>query len=238
MSTRTKRPVPGALAAAFPHTIPIMTGFLFLGMTYGILARSAGLDFWQPALTSTVVYAGSMEFLTVGLLTASFAPLNAFALTLLVNARHLFYGISLLERYRGTGAKKPYLIFGLSDETFSVNCSAELAPGVDRNWFYFFVTLLDQLYWMGGVWAGAAFGSLVSFNTEGLDFVMTAMFVVIFINQWKKERDHTASLLGLGLSLACLLLFDAQDFVLPAMAALLAALTALRPLLEKKEAKA
>ena len=233
---RKHSPAARALAAAFPHTVPIMTGFLFLGMTYGILARSAGLAFWHPALTSTAVYAGSMEFLTVGLLTGSFAPFNALALTLLVNARHLFYGISMLEKYKGTGAAKPYLIFGLSDETFSVNCSAELGDTIDRRWFYFFVTLLDQLYWMAGVWAGAAFGSLVSFNTEGLDFVMTAMFVVIFINQWQKEKDHTASLLGLALPLACLLVFGAQDFVLPAMLALLAALSALRPLLERKEA--
>ena len=233
---RKNSPAGRALAAAFPHTIPIMTGFLFLGMTYGILARSAGLAFWHPALTSTVIYAGSMEFLTVGLLTGGFAPLNAFALTLLVNARHLFYGVSMLEKYRNVGAAKPYLVFGLSDETFSVNCSAEPAPDVSRPWFYFFVTLLDQLYWMCGVWAGAAFGSLVSFNTEGLDFVMTAMFVVIFINQWKKEKDHTASLLGLGLPLVSLLVFGAQDFVLPAMLALLAALSALRPLLERKEA--
>ncbi len=233
---KTHSPAARALAAAFPHTVPIMTGFLFLGMTYGILARSAGLAFWHPALTSTAVYAGSMEFLTVGLLTGSFAPLNALALTLLVNARHLFYGISMLEKYKGVGAAKPYLVFGLSDETFSVNCSAELGNEIDRRWFYFFVTLLDQLYWMAGVWAGAAFGSLVSFNTEGLDFVMTAMFVVIFINQWQKEKDHTASLLGLALPLGCLLVFGAQDFVLPAMLALLAALSALRPVLERKEA--
>lgn len=236
MANRTRSPALKALAAAFPHTIPIMTGFLFLGMTYGILARSAGLSFWQPALTSTAVYAGSMEFLTVGLLTGAFAPLNALALTLLVNARHLFYGVSLLEKYKDTGAAKPYLIFGLSDETFSVNCSAQLGDAIDRRWFYFFVTLLDQLYWMAGVWAGAAFGTLVHFNTEGLDFVMTAMFVVIFINQWRREKNHAASLLGLGLSTACLVIFGAQDFVLPAMAALLAALSALRPLLEEKEA--
>ena len=177
-----------------------------------------------------------MEFLTVGLLTGAFAPLNALALTLLVNARHLFYGVSLLEKYKDTGAAKPYLIFGLSDETFSVNCSAQLGDVIDRRWFYFFVTLLDQLYWVAGVWAGAAFGTLVQFNTEGLDFVMTAMFVVIFINQWRREKNHTASLLGLGLSIACLVIFGAQDFVLPAMAALLAALSALRPLLEEKEA--
>ncbi len=233
---RKNSPALKALAAAFPHTIPILTGFLFLGMTYGILARSAGLPFRHPALTSVLVFAGSMEFLTVDLMGAAFAPLNALALTLLVNARHLFYGISMLDKYKGTGAKKPYLIFALCDETFSVNCTAELPLGVDRNWFYFFVSLLDQLYWVCGVWAGAAFGSLVSFNTEGLDFVMTAMFVVIFINQWQKEKNHIASLLGLGLSLLCLVVFGAQDFVLPAMLALLAALSVLRPLLEKKEA--
>ena len=230
---RKNSPAGRALAAAFPHTIPIMTGFLFLGMTYGILARSAGLAFWHPALTSTVIYAGSMEFLTVGLLTGGFAPLNAFALTLLVNARHLFYGVSMLEKYRSVGAAKPYLVFGLSDETFSVNCSAEPAPDVSRPWFYFFVTLLDQLYWMCGVWAGAAFGSLVSFNTEGLDFVMTAMFVVIFLEQWWKDKNHTSALMGLGLSALCLAAFGPDGFIIPAMLAIMAMLTLARRPLEK-----
>ena len=225
---RKHSPAARALAAAFPHTVPIMTGFLFLGMTYGILARSAGLAFWHPALTSTAVYAGSMEFLTVGLLTGSFAPFNALALTLLVNARHLFYGISMLEKYKGTGAAKPYLIFGLSDETFSVNCAAEIPEDIDKGWFMFFVTILDQCYWVLGTLLGSLVGMAISFNTEGLDFVMTAMFVVIFIEQWQKDKSHIPAWAGLGLTAISLFAFGPDSFLIPAMIAIWVVLTLLR----------
>ena len=179
-----------AFKAAFPFTIPIFAGFWFLGMTYGIYMNVSGFPFWYPMIMSITIFAGSMEFVAVNLLLGAFNPLQAFLLTLMVNARHLFYGISMLDKYRGTGAKKPYLIFGMCDESFSINYTADIPKGVDKGWFMFFVTLLNQCYWFFGTSLGAIFGSFIHFNTEGLDFVMTAMFVVIFLEQWLKEKNH------------------------------------------------
>lgn len=222
-----------AFRCAFPYTIPIFAGFWFLGLTYGIYMNVSGFSFWYPMLMSLTIFAGSMEFVTVNLLLGAFDPLQALALTLMINARHLFYGISMLDKYRGTGWKKCYLIFGMCDESFSINCSAEIPKDVDRGWFMFFVTLLNHFYWFSGATLGGIFGSLLHFNTEGLEFVMTAMFVVIFLEQWRKERRHTSALLGLALPLLCLILFGADNFIIPAMAALLLALTGLRRKLEQ-----
>lgn len=222
-----------ALIAAFPHTIPVLAGFSFLGMTYGIFMSVSGFSFWYPMLISLTVFAGSMQFVTVNLLLGAFNPLQALAMTVMINARHLFYGLSMLDKYRGMGWKKVYLIFALCDETFSVNCTAEIPEDVDRGWFYFFVSFLDQCYWCVGATLGGIFGSLIQFNTEGLDFVMTAMFVVIFTEQWLKAEQHASALLGLGLSLLCLLAFGADRFIIPSMLAIIAALTALRRPLEK-----
>ena len=222
-----------ALRAAFPHTVPILTGFLFLGMTYGVYMASLGFSWIYPTLMALTIYAGSMEFVTANLLLGAFNPLQALAMTLMVNARHLFYGLAMLDRFRGLGWKKLYLIFGMCDETFSVTCSTRAPEGVDEGWFMTFVTLLDQLYWVLGAALGGLCGTLLTLNTEGLDFVMTAMFVVIFLENWLKEENHTSSLLGLGLPLVCLVLFGAQSFILPSMAAILLALTALRGRLEK-----
>lgn len=232
-------PAPGragqALRAAFPHTIPILAGFLFLGITYGIYMNVSGFPVWYTLLMSLTVFAGSVEFVAVNLLLGAFNPLQAFLMTLMLNARHLFYGLSMLEKYRGYGWRTVYLIFGMCDESFSINCSAEPPEGVDRGWFMFFVTALNHLYWVTGATLGGVFGSLLQFNTEGLDFVMTAMFVVIFLDQWLKERRHTSSLLGLGLSLACLLVFGADGFIIPAMLAILGMLTLLRAPLTRME---
>jgi len=155
-------------------------------------------------------------------------------MTLMINARHLFYGISMLERYKGSGAKKPYLIFALCDETFSVNCSVDIPEDADRHWFMFYVTLLDQLYWVAGTLLGAAFGSFISFNTAGLDFVMTAMFVVIFLEQWLKEKKHYTALIGMGASISCLLLFGPDTFLIPTMVCILGLLTLLRRPIERE----
>ena len=229
---KTKDYLP-ALKAAFPHTIPIMAGFLFLGITYGIFMRVSGFGFIYPILTSVVIFAGSMEFVTVNLLLGAFNPLQALMMTLMVNARHIFYGLSMLEKYRIPGLKRLYLIFGMCDESFSINCSAEPPENVDKNLFMFFVTLLDHAYWVAGCTLGGIFGSLLSFNTEGLDFAMTAMFVVIFLENWLKEKKHTSSLLGIGLTVFCLILFGPTKFTIPAMLAILAALTLLRRPIEK-----
>lgn len=223
-----------AAKAAFPYTIPIFAGFWFLGLTYGIYMNVSGFSFWYPMLMSLTIFAGSIEFVTVNLLLGTFNPIQALAVTLMINARHLFYGISMLDRYRGTGWKKPYLIFGMCDESFSINCSAQIPEGVDRGWFMFFVTLFNHLYWFTGSTLGGIFGSFLSFNTKGLDFVMTAMFVVIFLENWLNEQEHTSSLLGLGISLICLLAFGAERFLIPAMLGILAVLTLLRYSPERK----
>ncbi len=217
-----------AFRAAFPHTIPIFAGFWFLGMTYGIYMNVSGFSFWYPMLMSLFIFAGSMEFVAVNLLLGAFDPLQALAMTLMINARHLFYGISMLDRYRGQGWKKIYLIFGMCDESFSINYTAEIPEDVDSGWFMLFVTLLNHFYWFFGATLGGVFGSFIHFNTEGLDFVTTAMFVVIFLEQWMKEKKHISAVVGILLSLLCLIAFGADNFVIPAMLAIFVSLTLLQ----------
>ncbi|MCI6739683.1 MAG: AzlC family ABC transporter permease [Bacteroidales bacterium] len=224
-----------AFRAALPYTLPIFAGFWFLGLTYGVYMQASGFSFWYPMLMSLTIFAGSMEFVTVNLLLGAFNPLQAFAMTLMINARHLFYGLAMLDQYKGTGWKKFYLIFGMCDESFSINCTAQVPPGVDRGWFMFFVTLLNHFYWFFGSTLGGIFGSFLRFDTTGLDFVMTAMFVVIFLEQWWKDESHTGALIGLGVSLVCLAAFGADGFIIPSMLGILLLLTAARPRLERKE---
>ncbi len=206
-----------AFQAALPHTIPIAVGFLFLGMSYGFLMRSKGFSVWYPMFMSLFIFAGSMEFVTVNLLLSAFQPVYGFLLALMVNARHLFYGIFMLDQYRNVGWKKFYLIYGMCDESFTVNCSVTPPPEVDRGWFMFFVTLLNQVYWVGGATFGALLGYVIRFETKGIEFVMTALFVVMFLNQWEESKDHRFALTGLGCSLFCLLVFGSGGFILPAM---------------------
>ena len=225
-----------ALRAAFPYTVPILAGFLFLGTAYGVYMNVSGFPAVYPMVMSLTIFAGSMEFVAVNLLLGAFDPLGALALTLMVNARHLFYGIAMLDKYRSVpGWKRKYLIFGMCDESFSINCAAQVPEGVDRGWFYFFVTLLNQCYWVCGATLGGLFGSLLDFDLEGLEFVMTALLTVLFLEQLLKEKDHTSALLGLGMSLLCLLVFGSESFVIPSMLAILGGLTLLRGPLEKKE---
>ncbi len=224
-----------AFKAAFPYTIPIFAGFWFLGLTYGIYMNVSGFSFLYPMLMSITIFAGSMEFITANMLLGSFNPVQAFLMTLMINARHLFYGISMLDRFRGTGLKKLYLIFGMCDETFSINYTAEIPSDVDRGWFMFFVTLLNHFYWFSGSALGGIFGSFIHFDTEGLDFVMTAMFVVIFMEQWLKDKQHISALLGLGISILCLLIFGADNFIIPSMAAMLLMLIGMRKPIERRE---
>lgn len=223
-----------ALLTAFPHTIPIFAGFWFLGLTYGIYMNISGFNFLYPMLMSLTIFAGSIEFITVNMLLGAFNPIQALAMTLMINARHLFYGISMLDKYKGTGRKKLYLIFGMCDESFSINYTANIPKDIDKGWFMFFVTLLNHFYWFFGATLGGICGSLIKFNTEGLDFVMTAMFVVIFIEQWLKDKKHINSLLGLLISLLCLIAFGANNFIIPSMISIVAMLTFIRNPLEKE----
>ena len=194
----SKSPAVAALKAAFPHTIPIFAGFLFLGMTYGVYMRTSGFSFWYPMIMSVVIFGGSLEFVATSMLLAPFAPVQVFLTAVMLQARHLFYGISMLDKYKGTGWKKPYLIFGMCDETFSITCSADVPPEVDRSWFYLWVTVLDWCYWVTGAALGGLLGGLFPFDTKGLDFVMTAMFVVIFVDNLLKEKQHWSSLIGIA----------------------------------------
>lgn len=225
-----------ALKAAIPHTIPIFAGFWFLGMAYGIYMNVSGFSFLYPMIMSIVIFGGSLEFVTVEMLLSPFAPISVFVMALLIQARHLFYGLSMLEKYKGLGWKKIYLIYAMCDETFSINYTAEIPEGVDRGWFLFFVSLLDQLYWVFGATLGGLVGSLLTFDTTGISFVMTAMFVVIFLEQWLKEKHHISAYIGLVVSAICLFLFGADSFMIPTMVVILALLAMLRKPLERREA--
>lgn len=227
-----------AFRAAFPVTVPILAGFAFLGIAYGVFMNVSGFGVGYTFWMSLLIFAGSMEFVAVGLLLGPFNPLGALLLTLMVNARHLFYGLSMLEKYKGTGWKKPYLIFGMCDESFSINYSANIPQGIDRSWYLFFVTLLNHFYWVAGATVGGLLGSFVRFDLAGLEFVMTALFVVIFVEQWMKQKVHDSAIIGIGLSVLSLVLFGGERFIIPAMIAILAVLTLTRKATERKYAEA
>lgn len=222
-----------AFLAAFPLTIPVMTGYLVLGAAYGILMDSKGFSLLWSLLASVFVYAGSMQFVTVTLLAAGFDPIGAFLMTLAVNARHIFYGVSMLKQYRGLGSVKPYLVFSLTDETFSIVCSAKVPEGVDPKWFYLFISLLNQIYWVIGTLLGGLLGSLLTFNTKGIDFVLTALFVVILINQWRSATNHLPALIGIGSAILCRVVFGANNFIIPSMLCILCCVTIMRNPLER-----
>ena len=195
---------------AFVRSLPIMAGYIVLGLGFGVLLQSKGYGAGWALVMSGLIYAGSMQYVAIDLLAGGASLISAAIMTLMVNARHLFYGISMLERYKDTGAAKPYLIFALTDETYSVVCSGSVPEGVDRKKYYFWVSLLNQLYWIAGGVAGALLGSVLPFDTTGIDFSMTALFLVVMTEQWKASRDHTPALVGLGVSLVCLLVFGSS----------------------------
>ncbi len=205
-------------------------------MAYGLLMSKSGFSPLWPLFMAMFVFSGSVEFVAVRMLQGAFHPLQSFVIALLICARHLFYGISMLDRFRGMGWKKFFLIFGMCDETFSINYTANIPQGVDHGWFMLWVTVLDWSYWVTGATMGAVAGDLISFNTEGLGFVMTAMFVTIFVEQWMKERRHAGSLLGTLISVGCLVVFGAEQFVIPTMVVMLIVFMSVRNLLEKEDA--
>lgn len=206
-----------ALFAALPYTLPICFGFLFLGMSYGFFMRSKGFSFLYPLFMSLFIFAGTMEFVTVNLLLSAFNPFYAFCLALMVNARHLFYGISMLNKFQDVGRKRWYLIYGMCDETFTINCTVSPPKDVDRGWFMFFVTVLNQIYWVSGATLGALLGSVLHFDTTGIEFVMTALFVVMFVNQWEETDNHAPALAGVICPTVCLFIFGSQYFIIPSM---------------------
>ncbi len=232
MTTRTQLGV--SLKAAFPHTIPVLTGFGFLGFAYGMLMNASGFGLLYTFLLCLTVLGGSLQYVMVAVLLAPFAPLQTFLMALIIQARHLFYGISMLDKYKDLGKKRYYMIFGLIDETFSINYSARIPEEADRGWFMFFVTLLNQLYWIVFSCLGNAAGSILPVNTKGLDFVLTALFVVILLEQILSTKKAYSALIGLISAVICRLVFTSDTFLIPTMICILVFLTALRRPLEKE----
>ena len=207
---------------AFVDTIPVMTGYLVLGFGFGIILKANGYETILALVMSALIYAGSMQYVAVGLLTGGASLITVALTTLMVNARHLFYGISMLDKYQNAGKGKPYLIFALTDETYSLLCNdlPDMAAE-ERKHYYFFVSLLNHIYWIAGSVAGAVVGSLVSFNSQGIDFALTALFITIFIEQWLTAKKHVPAIIGVAVSVACLLLFGSEHFLIPAMLVIL-----------------
>ena len=211
-----------ALLYAFPKTVPIMVGYVFLGMAYGILMSVNGFGVFWAALNSLLVYTGSLEFIGVNFLAAAVSPVTAFVMALMISARHIFYGLSMLGKYQNVSKKlKPYLIFALTDETFSIVCEEEPPETISREWMYFWMSLLDQMYWIAGSVMGAALGNVITFNTKGLDFALTALFVMIFTEQWIGQKRHWPAVTGVACSVICLKLFGQSVFIIPTMIAIL-----------------
>lgn len=202
---------------AFFSSLPVMAGYVVLGAGFGILLNDKGYSFWWAFLMSLTIYAGSMQYVGVDLMAGGASLVSAALMTLMVNARHIFYGVSMVDKYREAGPEKPYLIFALTDET------------------YFLVSLMNQFYWIFGSVMGGILGSALTFDTEGIDFAMTALFVVIFVEQWEKTRQHLPALLGVGISLVCLMAFGASNFLIPSMLGITAALFGVKKIIEKGE---
>ena len=202
---------------AFKQSVPIMAGYIVLGMGFGVLLESKGYGVLWAIAMSVFIYAGSMQYVAINLITGGASLIATALMTLMVNARHLFYGISMLDKYKNTGKYKPYLIFALTDETYSLVCSGKIPEEVDRNKCYFLVSLFDQIYWVIGSVIGSVVGSVLNFNTAGIDFSMTALFLVVFVEQWKSTKDHASAITGVAVSVVCLLIFGAGNFVIPSM---------------------
>lgn len=206
-----------AFKFAFPHTIPIMASYIFLGIPFGLLAVSQGFSPLFAILMSVIIYSGAIQYAAIDVFLASFNPMNAIILTLMVGARHIFYGIAMLTKFSKLDSKKYYTIFGLTDETFSVLVSIDVPENLSRDWVYFFITLLNQMYWVSGTVIGVLLGSMITINLEGIDFVLTALFITIFVDQWLNSSSKVPALVGILSGLLCLVLFGANNFMIPAM---------------------
>lgn len=206
-----------AFRKAFPYTIPVLTGYLFIGIAFGVMFAEKGYSFLWAMLMSLMVYAGSGQYLAVNFFVPGVSFLNVIAMTLMVNIRHIFYGISLLERFHQMGKKRWYMIFGLTDETYSLLCTTKVPKGVEEEKFLFAISLMNQSYWIIGSAIGGIAGVLIPFNSEGIEFAMTALFVVIFVEQWMEAKNRIPELLGVAAAFVCLQIFGVDGFVLPSM---------------------
>ena len=221
------------LKTAIINTIPVMMGYIVLGIGFGILFEKNGYGLGWTLAMSVFVFAGSMQYVGIGLITGGASLISTALTTLMVNARHLFYGVSMVSRYKGAGLKKLYLMFALTDETYSLVCGGNYPEGEDPHRYCFLVSLCNHAYWIVGSAMGALIGSAITFNTAGIDFAMTALFVTIFVEQWLTTKEHRPALIGIGASALCLMIFGSESFLIPAMIAITILLTAFRKKLEK-----
>lgn len=205
------------LTKTFLDTVPVLTGYLFLGMGFGILLNEKGYGIGWSCVMALVVFAGSGQYLAVELLASGASLITTAITTLLVNARHLFYGISLVDTYKDAGRKKPYLIFGLTDETYSLVTQKDPPEGMKRHTYCFLVTLLDHIYWIIGCCLGSLAGAFLPIRFEGVEFVLTALFVTIFVEQWLSQKNHLPAIFGVASTLLCLLIFGRDIFLIPSM---------------------
>lgn len=219
---------------AFIKSLPVMAGYIVLGIGFGILLKNAGYGLFWSFLMSLTIYAGSMQYVAVSLLTSGASLISVALTTLMVNARHLFYGISMIDKYEGAGKKKAYLIFALTDETYSILCGDDIPEGTDRHWYSFFVSLFNQCYWILGCVLGSVIGTLVTFDTAGIEFSMTALFVTVFVEQWLNTKNHRPAIIGLICSVACLVVFGADSFLIPTMITITIVLLLTRKTIEEE----
>ena len=217
-----------AIRTAFLDTVPVMTGYVFLGFGFGILMHQSGYGVLWTAAMSLFIYAGSMQYVAVSLLTSGAGLLTAAMTAFVVNARHLFYGISMVDAYKGAGKKKPYMIFALTDETYSLVSKDQIPEGISRHGYCFLVSLFDQIYWVAGTLLGSLAGSLLPINYEGIEFVLTALFVTIFVEQWLSTKNHMPAIIGVASTVVCLLIFGKDVFLIPSMVIIAAALIIMR----------
>lgn len=223
------------LKLVFLKTLPVMTGYLVLGIGFGILMEKNGYGVLWSFAMSFFIYAGSMQYVAISLLTSGAGLISAALTTLMVNARHLFYGISMVEKYKGAGKKKPYLIFALTDETYSLVCGDDYPKDTDPHWYAFLISVYNQFYWVTGCVLGSLLGAAITFDTTGIDFSMTALFVTVFVEQWLSTKNHLSAVIGAGCSVLCLVIFGSDNFLIPAMISITVILALLKPVLEKKE---
>ncbi len=213
---------------AFSATIPVLMGYLALGFGFGVLLSTEGFSALWAFFMSVTMFGGSMQYAAVDFLADAIGLLEAAVMTLIINARHLFYGISLVDKYKGAGLKKIYMIHALTDETYSLVSSDHIAKGVEnKQLYYFLVSLFDHCYWILGCTLGAVFGTNVTFNSEGIDFVLTALFLTIFVEQWLSSKDHTSAIIGVVCAVSCTAVFH-ENMLIPSMVLILISLTVLR----------
>lgn len=218
-------------------TLPVMAGYVVLGTGFGILLKVNGYGIWWALLMSVFIFAGSAQYVGISLISGGASLITTAMTIFMVNARHLFYGVAMIDHYKGAGKRKPYLIFALTDETYSLVCNGESPEGVDKHKYWFWISFFNQSYWIIGSITGSVVGSLIKFDTTGIDFSMTALFVTVFVEQWLSNKEHRPALIGIIASVICLLIFGQEKYLIPTMILIVISLTLFRRTFERNNSE-